>query len=411
MSFYLALGIILIFLGLEAFLSGSEMALIASHRKKLNYLAQADTRLGRWSRRIIEDPSWFLSTTLAGSNLMEVTNTALIASIFINLYGNKGDLYTFLLLTPLILIFGEIFPKTLFQQRADKWILKIAPAIWVFSIILFPLVWLMTKLTSFTLGALRIKKEKSPFFSREELQLLLRAEADHSDMKPLEKDMIYRIFLFSQTKVKEVMIPLVDVVALEETSTVREALALVREENYSRYPVFRERIDNIIGLLHSFDLLLTPPQEESIKSLIRPISYFPETKPIDEILREVQKHRESMAAVIDEYGGTVGIVTIEDILEEIVGEIEDEYDLGQPLYKKVGPQKYLVNARMEIDQLNEVLRIRLPKEDYETLAGFLLEKLGRVPSPGENFRFQGINFEVIKADERSISEVLITLKE
>lgn len=408
--FSLAL-IIFIFLILEGFLSGSEMALVAANRKKLISLTPSNSSLGRIAQKIIKEPSWFLSTTLVGSNLMEVANAALVTSIFINLYGNKGDLYAFLLLTPLILIFGEIFPKSLFQGKADKWILKIAPLIWIFSVALYPLVWLMTKITSLGLGVLRLQKGESTFITREELQLILQAEGEHSDMKPLEKDMIHRIFRFSQTKVKEVMIPLVDVVALEENATINEAWELIRKENYSRYPVFRERVDNIIGLVHSFDLILVPIKEATIRPLIRPISFFPETKPIDEILRELQYHQESMAAVVDEYGGAVGIVTIEDILEEVVGEIEDEYDVRQPLYRKVGPQKYIVKARMEIDHLNEVLKINLPKGDYETLGGLILERLGRIPAAGETLHLPGILCEVLKSDERSIGEVLITLKE
>lgn len=408
---YFTLGIVIfIFLIWEAFFSGSEIALVAANRKKLGSLTQSSSRMSRLAQKIMEEPAWFLSTTLAGSNLMEVANTALVTSILISYLGNKGDFYAFLLLTPLILIFGEIFPKSLFQEKADKWILKIAPLIWFFSVILFPLVWSMSRVTTFVLGILRLKKNESPFLTREELQLILQAEGEQSDMKPLEKDMIHRIFRFSQTKVKEVMIPLVDVVGLEEKAPISEALDLTRKENYSRYPVFRERVDNIIGLLHSFDLLLHPPKEGTIQPLIRSISFFPETKPIDEILREMQRNLESMAAVVDEYGGAVGIVTIEDILEEVVGEIEDEYDAAQPLFRRVGPKKFIVNARMEIDHLNEALKINLPKEDYETLAGFILERLGRIPAAGERFPYEGILFQVLKSDERSLSEVLITLK-
>lgn len=411
MTPYITLGIvILIFLILEAFFSGAEIALVAANRKKLGSLPQSSSRLSRLTQKIIEEPSWFLATTLIGSNLMEVANTALVTSILLSFYGSKGDFYAFLLLTPLILVFGEIFPKSLFQEKADKWILKITTLIWFFSVVLFPLVWAMTQVTNLVLGVLRLKKGESPFLTREELQLILQAEGEYSDMKPLEKDMIHRIFSFSQTKVKEVMIPLVDVVGLEEKAMISEALDLCRKENYSRYPVFCERVDNIIGLLHSFDLLLLPYKEGTIQPLIRPISFFPETKPIDEILREMQRNQESMAAIVDEYGGAVGIVTIEDILEEVVGEIEDEYDAAQPLFRKVGPKKFIVNARMEVDHLNDALKISLPKEDYETLGGFILERLGRIPTVGESFPYQGILFEVLKADERSISDVLITLK-
>ena len=247
--------------------------------------------------------------------------------------------------------------------------------------------------------------------TREELQLLLREEGGKGDINPLEREMIRRIFRFSTTKVKEAMIPLVDVVALEEGISVGEAIASVRQENYSRYPVYRDRVDNIVGILYSFDLLFAEGEGQSIKPFIRPISYFPETKPVDELLVEMQRNQETLAAVVDEYGGAVGIVTVEDILEEVVGEIEDEYDVKPPLCKKVGPRKFWINARMEIDHLNESLKLGLPKGDYETLGGFVLERLGRVPLAGEVFRYNKMLFEVLKSDEKSVLEVLVTLKE
>jgi CBS domain containing-hemolysin-like protein len=269
----------------------------------------------------------------------------------------------------------------------------------------------MSKTSRAILHLSKEEGDRGLFYSRRELQLLLQEEGERSDMKPMEKAMIYRVFHFSKTKVKEAMIPLVDVVALEETLLVEEAIAAIRQENYSRYPIFRERVDNIVGVLHSFDLLLARGREETIQSLARPISFFPETKPVYELLMDLQRNQEVMAAVVDEYGGTVGIVTVEDILEEVVGEIEDEYDIGQPLYKKVGPRKFSIKARMEIDHINEILKLGLPKGEYETLGGFILERLGRVPLSREAFRFKGILFEIQKADERSISEVLVTLKE
>jgi CBS domain containing-hemolysin-like protein len=403
--------IIIFFLVLEGFLSGSEIAMVAADRKRLSRPAKDGSRWALLTYRMMQSPSWFLSTTLVGSNLAEVTNAALVTSLLVGHYGSRGDLYAFLILTPLILVFGEIFPKTLFQQKADRWVWRIVPVIWVISFILYPLVWFMSKATVAIARFLKQEGEARPMITREELQLLLREEEGKSDINPLEREMIRRIFRFSTTKVKEAMIPLVDVVALEEKVSIGEAMASLRQENYSRYPVFRERVDNIVGILYSFDLLYAEENGQTIGPFIRPISYFPETKPVDELLVDLQRNQETMAAVVDEYGGSVGIVTVEDILEEVVGEIEDEYDLEQPLYKKVGPGKFWINARMEIDHLNEILKLGLPKRDYETLGGFVLEQLGRVPLAGEVFRHKKLLFEVLKSDERSVLEVLVTMKE
>ena len=403
--------LILFFLLLEGFLSGSEMAMVAADRKKLARFAHSGPRSGRLTFRILQDPSWFLSTALVGSNLAEVANAALVTALLIGHFGPRGDLWAFLLLTPLILVFGEIFPKTLFQQMADRWILKIVPVIYVVSYILYPVVWFMSKSTAVVLRALGQEGEVRPFVTREELQLLLQTETGPTDMKPHEKTMIRRIFRFADTRVKEVMIPLVNISALEDTTTVAEAIASVRQENYSRYPVFHERIDNITGVVHSFDLLLAPDRGQAIQPFIRPISFFPETKPIDELLLDLQRKQEALAVVVDEYGGAVGIVTVEDILEEVVGEIEDEYDTAQPLFRRTGPKAFLINARMEIDHINETLRLGLPKGDYETLGGFVLNRLGRVPLTGESFRYRKMLFEVKKANDRAVNEVLISLRD
>jgi CBS domain containing-hemolysin-like protein len=384
--------------------------MVSADRKRLSRFADAGPRSGQLTYHVLKEPSRYLSITLAGSNLAEVANAALVTSILIGLYGPRGDLYAFLILTPLILVFGEILPKTLFQQKADRWIQKIAPIIWVLSFFLYPLVWFMSKTSGAILRLTQEERSRGIFYSRKELQLLLKSEGERSDMKPMEKAMIHRIFQLSTTKVKEVMIPLVDVVALEENLEVEEVISQARQENYSRYPVYCERVDNIIGILHSFDLLFSRDKGQSIQSFIRPISFFPETKPADELLLDLQRKGETMAVVVDEYGGAVGIITVEDILEEVVGEIEDEFDIGQPLYRKIGPGKFLINARIEIDRIHEVLKLGLPKGDYETLGGFVLDRLGRVPLAGEGFRFEGMLFEVQKADERSVSEVLVTLK-
>jgi putative hemolysin len=411
---YLLLTLILVMvllLLLEGFLSGSEIAMVAADRKKLSRFAHAGSRWDRLTFRILKEPSWFLSTTLVGSNLAEVANAALVTSILMGFYGSRGDLYAFLILTPLILIFGEILPKTLFQQKADPWVRKIVPVIWFVSLILYPLVWLMSKATQAVSRLLKQEGEVRPLVTREELQLLLREEGGRSDINPLEQDMIRRIFRFSTTRIKEAMIPLVDVVALEETCTVEEAIASVRQENYSRYPVYRDRVDNVVGILYSLDLLDAEGEGRTIRPFVRPISFFPETKPVDELLLEMQRNQEAMAAVVDEYGGTVGIVAVEDILEEVVGEIEDEYDVNQPFYRRTGPKKFWINARMEIDHLNEILKLGLPRGDYETLGGFVLERLGRVPLTGEVFRHRKMLFEVLKSNEKSVLEVAVTLKE
>jgi putative hemolysin len=201
------------------------------------------------------------------------------------------------------------------------------------------------------------------------------------------------------------MVPLVRVAAIPDTATVAQALEEFRTTRFSRLPVYHRRIDNLVGLLYDFDLLGEDPSSRSIKSFVRPVSYVPEIKKIDHLLPELQRQGIHLAAVVDEYGGTVGIVTIEDLLEEIVGEIDDEFDQAVSPYRKIGENHYLINARMEVEALNEALHLDLPLGDYDTLAGFIISQIGDLPRPGEQVRWNNLRFVVRLAETRSVKEV------
>jgi CBS domain containing-hemolysin-like protein len=207
------------------------------------------------------------------------------------------------------------------------------------------------------------------------------------------------------------MIPLINVAALEIGDGIDKAISLAQKTGYSRIPVYSAEAYNIIGIVHTFDLLTAREKTQDLKDIVRTPPYVPNTAPVDELLKELRTKGNSIAIVVNEYGGTIGIVTIEDILEEVVGEIYDEYDKEEHFFVQVGRNRYLVNARMEIDELNENLNLQLPKDDYETVAGFLLKHLQRIPKAGENFQFEDLIFAVTQADQRSIQEVSITIPE
>jgi CBS domain containing-hemolysin-like protein len=401
--------IIIFFLCLtvEAFFSGSEIALIAANPKKIRKSPELSPSRIKMTLKLLKNRERLLATTLCGTNLSVITNTILITSLFISLLREKGEIYSILILSPLLLIFGEIIPKTFFQQNATRIAPWVSYPVWLASYLFYPLVIYMNKLTNIIFLLAGAKKSKETLFvTREELKLILKMSRKGSDLTTGEVNMINRLFDFSHTTVKEAMIPFVEVSAVEDKDTVKEAIAIISKKGYSRLPVYNERIDNIIGIVNSFDLLNTPI-DQSIKSLIRTILFVPESKPIDELVVEMQKKRNHLAIVVDEYGGTIGIITIEDILEEIVGEIKDEYDIDQRLYHRTGWNKYIINARMEIDQIHELLHLSLPDGDFETLGGFLLEKFGHIPKPGEIVKYQDITFTIVSADERSIGEVRI----
>ena len=402
--------IFILCLFLEAFSSGSEIALVAANTKKIRKAKHLSPQRIKITLKLLKNRERLLATTLCGTNLAVVTNSIMITSFFIALLGEKGELYAVLVLSPLLLIFGEIIQKTIFQQRATTIAPWISYPVWIASYLFYPLAALVTKITNLIFFFAGTKKPKeTPFVTREELRLILNMSKRGSDLTTSEVTMIDRLFDFSRTVVKEAMIPLVEVTAVEDTTSVSEAIATIAQKGYSRLPIYHERIDNIVGIVSSFDLLDAQHDNQPITSLIRTIPYVPASKPIDELLIELQKKRTHLAIVVDEYGGTVGIITIEDILEEIVGEIQDEYDPHQRLYRKTGWNKYRINARMEIDQMREHLSLSLPEGDFETLGGFLLEQFGHIPKPGETITYQNYTFTIASADERSIGEVSVKI--
>jgi CBS domain containing-hemolysin-like protein len=395
-------------LTLEAFFSGSEIALIAANPKKIRKSSELTPSRIKMTLKLLKNREKLLATTLCGTNISVVTNSTLITSLFIYLLGETGEIYAILILAPLLLIFGEIIPKTIFQQRATKIAPWVSQPIWIASHIFYPLIACVTKLTSIIFFFSGTKKTgETPFVTREELRLIIKMSKKGSDLTSGEVTMIDRLFDFSHTLVKEAMIPLIEVAAVEDTATVNDIIEIVSKRGYSRIPVYHERIDNIIGIINTFDLLDAPLDGQSIKPFIRTVPYVPESKPIDELLLEMQKKTTHLAIVVDEYGGTIGIITLEDILEEIVGEIKDEYDTDRRLHRKIGWNKYLINARMETDQIRELLSISLPDGDFETLGGFLLEKFGHVPKSGETLKHQNLTFTIMSSDERSIGEVRV----
>jgi putative hemolysin len=402
--------IILVCLLAEAFFSGSEIAVVAADKIRLRHLARKGSGAAQLISNALKRPERLLSTTLIGTNLSVVTSTTIATSLFVKKFGESGVLYTTLIMTPLLLILGEVIPKNLFQQRAESISLRIIRPLLLFYYLFYPLIHLLSRFIGSLSRAIGGSGERIPFVTKEEIKSSLKIRGKGSDLKVSEKRMIRRIFSFSETTVKEVMIPLIEVLAIKEDTTVAESIEKIAQKGYSRLPVFRSRIDEIVGILNSFDLLGATQREKSIQPFIREALFIPETKAADELLFQLQREGKSMAIVVDEYGGAVGVVTIEDILEEIVGEIEDEHDDEAWLYRELGEGRYIFKARMEIDQINEKLPFKLPEGDYETLAGFIITHLGRIPREGETIEYKNLILTIKRATERSVLEVEVRVE-
>jgi magnesium and cobalt exporter, CNNM family len=407
-----ALLIVVVCLLASAFFSAAEMAFIAANRIRLRHLAEQGSRVARGYMEAFERPERLLSTAMMGVTIAHVAASALTTALLLPWLDRKAALWATVILTPVMLIFGEIVPKSLTQQRATTVALRTFDALRAAAWLLAPLVWVANALVGAILRALGYRERHDPFVSRDDLRLLFQVEpTGATDVKEEEREMIDGIFHLGETTVREIMVPLVDVLAVPEEATVEETVARIAESGHSRLPVYRERIDHVIGVVAALDILQRGATEEGVKALLRPAYYVPETKRIDDLLREMQRQRIQLAVVVDEYGGSEGIVSVEDVVEQIVGDIEDEHTRTPSTLTSLPDGSYLVAARLGIDELNETLDWDLPKKDYETVGGLILSVLGRIPRPGEQIELDRYELSVVDADERRILKVKVKARD
>jgi CBS domain containing-hemolysin-like protein len=400
--------LVLACLAASAFFSAAEMAFIAANRIRLRHLAEQGVRVARAYMEAFQQPERLLSTAMMGVTIAHVSASAVTTAFLLPWFDRSAALWATVILTPVMLVVGEILPKALTQQRATAVALRTYDALRVAAWLLAPLVWAANVLVGGILKGLGFRENRDPFVSRDDLRLLFQVEpTGATDVREEEREMIDGIFDLGETTVREVMVPLVDVVAVPEEASVEAAMARIRESGHSRLPVYRERIDHVIGIVAALDVLHRGATEETVKGLLRPAYYVPETKRIDDLLREMQRQRIQLAVVVDEYGGSEGIVTVEDIVEEIVGEIEDEHERQPSSLTSLPDGSYLVAARMALDELNETLEWDLPRKDYDTVGGLILSLLGRIPRPGETVFLGRYELAVVDADERRILKVKV----
>jgi CBS domain containing-hemolysin-like protein len=386
------------------------MAVVAADRLKVQRAAAAGSRRARLLASFQEAPQRLLATTLAGTQLAVMTSTIVVtmAALSNPTLASRAEYLTVGMLAPVLLILGEVVPKTLFQQHADALAPRLVFPLWLASVVFSPLIFVMTRFTGMVTRALGIE-DKRQVITREELELLLRAPTAEGEITEGERRMITRIFDFGETTVYDVMVPLSEVFALPEDASLDEAVREVQEKRHTRTPVYRERVDQIIGIMHSFDLLKAAARTGKVGELCKPCIYVPEGQAAVDLLVRLQRERQGMAVVVDEYGGATGIVTSEDILEEIVGEIEDEYDtLAPAAIRQEGPGLWRIAGRTPVAQINQTTRAQLPEGDeYETIAGLLLDRLKRIPRQGETVRVGAASITIVGASERAIEEVLL----
>ena len=401
--------IILLSLALTALFSASEMAFIAANRVRLRHLAEEGSQTAARYLEAFRRPERVLATCMMGVTIAHITASSVSTWALLPVLGSWSAVAVTAALTPIMLVFGEVMPKAVAREWATPLIRSLFRVIELSSWVLAPLTWGANAVVGKALALFgRTPSSTRQFVSREELKLLLQMEPEEADVTVSEAEMIDKIFDLGQKTVREIMVPLVDVTALPATAHPEDAVRLISERGFSRIPLFTDRVFNLIGFVTAMDLLRRGAQVSDLRSIMRPATYAPETKRIDDLLREMQKGRIQLAVVVDEYGGAVGIVTIEDILEQIVGEIEDEHDRTPATVDRLPDGSYRVAGRVSIDELNESLDWELPKGDFETEAGLVLATVNRIPSVGEVFQVGRYTFTVLEADERRILRVRIS---
>ena len=398
--------LILACLVMEGFFSGSEMAVVSADNLKLRHEAAKGSRGAKLVLEMLERPEWLLSTTLVGTNIAVVVNTTLTTALMMDLFGEQGRWLAIATAAPLIWVFGEIVPKSVFQQRADAitpyaiFVLKGASYLFAPILVAFAFV---TRVAARLLGG----NGHNPFTLREEIITMLQMPAAEGDIDPAQNEMIRRMFSFTESTVDQLMVPLIDVIGVERGATRAEASRIAARVRHVLLPVYDERVDRIIGLLDTLELL-GRPQDEPISPHVRNIRFVPGSKSAKDLLVELREAGERAAVVVDEFGGAEGLVTIEDIMEEVVTELEDEYD-GEDAadIRKLDERSYLVAGRTDIDRLEARLGIEVPVGGYSTVAGFLLSRLGDIPAAGSVVEIDGVSYTVKRASPQSIEEVQV----
>lgn len=375
---------------LSAFFSSSEVALISITRAKVRTLVNEARPGAAAIAKLKESPEHLLTTILIGNNIVNIAAAAIATAIAISMFGSMGVGIATGFVVIVLLIFGEIGPKIYATRASDSFALTVAPVILFLSRILTPVFWLVEHVSP-RLGLGKENSEQA--VTEEEIKEWIDVGKEEGTIEQGEQDMLYSVLEFADTTAREVMTPRVDAVLMEDTTSIGGAIRIFNETGFSRIPVYHEQIDNITGILNVkdvFSAMVSHRKDVTIKEIMYDPTFVPETKKIDDLLKELQVRRVQIAIVIDEYSSFVGIVTVEDILEELVGDIMDEFDTEEPDVQKISDGVYVIDAQMWVDDANEYLGITLPMDDsYETVGGLLIDRLGHIPQhPGEKVEIE-----------------------
>ena len=410
----LYLALLFVCLLLSAFFSSSETAFISLQRVRVEHMVSTEVKGAKRVAGMIQRPEKFLSTILLGNNLVNTAAAVLATVLAISLWGEEyGILIATVGVTILLLIFAETTPKTIATQHAEKLSLIFARPIqvisWLFTPFVVVLSWIASGFTRMV-GGTPVPRS---IVSAEEIRTMISVGHKEGTVEEEEAEMLHKVFDFGDRPVREVMVPRPEVVCIEKGSKLADFFVLYAESPLSRFPVYQENMDNVVGILSVKDVLMalasgTMDKESVIDDLIRPAYFTPETKLINELFAEMRDKNYRMAVVVDEYGGTAGIVSLSRLVEEIVGPVGDELAAAEKEYEAIDEYTFQIDGGMRIEEANDEMGLELPEGDYETVAGFVLHLLGRIPRQGEQLRYKSLKLVITKMRGMKIEEILLT---
>ncbi len=412
-KFELYLLLLIICFLFSAFFSGSETAFISLQRLRVEHLVANNVKGARRVARMIAHPDEFLSTVSLGTNLVNTAAAALATALAISFWGEQGILIATIGITVILLIFADVTPKTIAAQHSERLSLTFVRPLefisWLFTPFVIALSWIASGFTKLVGGTSAPRSLASP----EEIRTMISVGQKEGTVEELEAEMLHKVFEFGDRPIREVMVPRPEVVAIEKSSRISEFLALYAKFPLSRFPVYQENMDNVVGILSIKDVLMaqakgTISNQSTIDDLIRPAYFAPETKRISELFFEMQERNYPICVVVDEYGGTAGIVSLDRLVGEIVGEVGDELARVEKDFEIINEYTFQMDGSMRIDEANEEMGLELPQGDYETVAGFVLHLLGHIPKPNEQLRYKELKLVITEMRGRKIEKILLT---
>lgn len=400
--------IVLFLVLLSAFFSSAETALTTVNKISIRSLMEEGNKNAVIVDKIINNQSKMLSAILIGNNLVNISASSLATLLAQRAFGDYAVSIATGILTVVVLIFGEITPKSLATKNSLKMSLMYAKIIYGLMTILTPIIFIINKLSNLFMRLFRIDpNKKAAAITETELRTIVDVSHEEGIIETEERKMINNVFDFGDAIASDVMVPKIDMTMADINSTYEELIKIFREEKYTRIPIYQDSTDNVIGIINMKDLLLYNPDEIfDIRNFLRSAFYTYEAKKLSELMLEMKKTAVNIVIVLDEYGVTAGLITLEDLLEEIVGEIHDEYDLDEdePI-KKVADNKYILEGQMKIDDLNDYLNVKLSSEDYDSIGGLFIEHLDRLPTIGDQIVIDNLSFKVTSMDKMRINTV------